>query len=53
MIVFKDIEDANIIATPVGYFEDAEAVKTAVPRAYEENRDDTWNVDVYFLITKN
>lgn len=52
-LYFKDIEGANITATPVGYIKDREAVKTAVPEAYEENRGDTWNVDVYFLIKKN
>lgn len=52
-LYFKDIEGANITATPVGYYKDREAVKTAVPSAYEENRGDTWNVDVYFLIKKN
>jgi len=52
-LYFKNIEGANITATYVGHFNDGEAVKTAVPSAYEENRGDTWNVDVYFLIRKN
>lgn len=52
-LYFKDIEGPNITATYVGHFKDGEVVKTAVPSAYEENRGDTWNVDVYFLIRKN
>lgn len=52
-LYFKDIEGADVTATFVGRFKDGEAVKTAVPSAYEENRGDTWNVDVYFLIRKN
>lgn len=52
-LYFKDIEGADITATYVGRFKDGEAVKVAVPSAYEENRGDTWNVDVYFLIKRN
>ncbi len=52
-LYFKDIEGADVTATFVGRFKDGEAVKTAIPSAYEENRGDTWNVDVYFLIRKN
>ena len=50
---FKDIEGANIIATPVGYYTDTEGLTEAVQEAYESNKGDTWGVDVYFVITKN
>ena len=50
---FKDIEDANIIATPVGYYTDTEGLTEAVQEAYESNKGDVWGVDVYFVITKN
>ena len=52
-LYFKDVEDANITATPVGYFADSSNIETAVTTAYNENRGDTWGVDVYFLISKN
>ena len=50
---FKDIEGANITATPVGYYTDTEGLTEAVQEAYESNKDDVWGVDVYFVITKN
>ena len=50
---FKDIEGANITATPVGYYTDTEGLTEAVQDAYESNKDDVWGVDVYFVITKN
>lgn len=52
-LYFKDIKNAKITATPVGYFADAGNITELVQNAYEENKDDTWGVDVYFLITKN
>ena len=50
---FKDVEGANITATPVGYYTDTEGLTEAVQEAYESNKGDTWGVDVYFMITKN
>lgn len=49
---FKDMEGANITATPVGYFTDTEGLAEAVQEAYTSNLDDTWGVDVYFWITR-
>lgn len=49
---FKDMEGANITATPVGYYTDIEGLTEAVQEAYESNLGDTWGVDVYFWITK-
>ena len=49
---FKDVEGANIAATPIGYYTDTEGITDAVIDAYQSNLDDVWNVDVYFLITK-
>lgn len=49
---FKDIEGANITATPVGYYTDTEGLAEAVQDAYTSNLDDVWGVDVYFWITK-
>lgn len=49
---FKDIEGANITATPVGYYTDTEGLTEVVQEAYTSNLDDTWGVDVYFWITK-
>ena len=51
-LYFKDMEGADITATPVGYYADAEGLTEAVQEAYESNLDDTWGVDVYFWITK-
>lgn len=51
-LYFKDIADAKITATPIGYFSETDDITELVQTAYEENRDDSWNVDVYFLITK-
>lgn len=49
---FKDMEGADITATPVGYYTDVEGLTEAVEEAYESNLDDTWGVDIYFWITK-
>ena len=49
---FKDMEGANITATPIGYYTDVEGLTEAVQEAYTSNMDDTWGVDVYFWITK-
>ncbi len=49
---FKDIEGANITATPIGFYTDTEGLAEAVQEAYTSNLDDTWGVDVYFWITK-
>ena len=49
---FKDIEGANITATPIGCYIDTEGLTEAVQEAYTSNLDDTWGVDVYFWITK-
>lgn len=51
-LYFKDVEGANITATPVGYFVETEGLTETVQEAYESNRDDVWGVDVYFIITK-
>ena len=50
---YKDAPGANITATPVGAFADTNGLTEAVQQAYTDNLDDVWNVDVYFLITKN
>lgn len=52
-LYFKDVENAGITATPVGYFQESGNITELVQDAYEENKDDSWGVDVYFLITKN
>lgn len=52
-LYFKDVKDAGITATPVGYVVDTESLTEAVEGAYESNLGDTWGVDVYFWITKN
>ena len=49
---FKDVANANITATPIGYYTDTEGLTDAVIDAYQSNLDDVWNVDVYFQITK-
>lgn len=49
---FKDVEGADITATPIGYYTDTEGLTDAVTDAYESNLGDTWGVDVYFVITK-
>ena len=49
---FKDVEGADITATPIGYYTDTEGLTDAVIDAYESNIGDTWGVDVYFVITK-
>ena len=50
---FKDVEGANITATPVGYYNQTEGLAEAVQDAYKANLGDVWGVDVYFVITKN
>ncbi len=52
-LYFKDVEAANITATPVGYFADASDIEKLVTAAHDENEDDTWGVEVYFRLTKN
>lgn len=49
---FKDMEGADITATPIGCYTDTEGLTEAVQEAYTSNLDDTWGVDVYFWITK-
>lgn len=49
---FKDIEGANITATPIGCYTDTEGLTEAVQEAYTSNLNDEWGVDVYFWITK-
>ena len=49
---FKDMEGADITATPVGYYTDTKGLAKAVQDAYESNLGDMWGVDVYFWITK-
>ena len=51
-LYFKDVEGADITATPIGYFVETEGLTETVQEAYESNRDDVWGVDVYFIITK-
>lgn len=52
-LYFKDVEGANISATPIGSFADTSDLTEAVIDAYESNKGDTWGVEVYFTITKN
>lgn len=52
-LYFKDIEDAGITATPVGQFSEVDNITELVQKAYEENKGDSWGVEVYFLIKKN
>ncbi len=52
-LYFKDVPDAGITAVPVGYFQDKDNITELIQNAYKENRDDSWGVEVYFLITKN
>lgn len=51
-LYFKDVPGADIKATPVGHFADCEDITKKVEDAYEANRDDSWGVEVYFLLTK-
>lgn len=51
-LYFKDVEGANITATPVGYFTKADDLTETVNADYEANRGNSWGVDVYFTITK-
>ncbi len=52
-LYFKDVKGANIKATPVGYVVDTDTLTETVEKAYKDNLDDTWGVDVYFWITKH
>lgn len=49
---FKDMDEADITATPVGYFAEADGLTEAVQEAYTANLEDSWGVEVYFWITK-
>ncbi|MDE6852315.1 MAG: hypothetical protein K2J67_07475, partial [Lachnospiraceae bacterium] len=51
-LYFKDVKGADIKATPVGRFADCDDITKKVEDAYQENRDDSWGVEVYFLLTK-
>ena len=50
---FKDVEGANITATPRGYFVESGDLADAVQQAYEDSYNNVWGVEVYFVITKN
>lgn len=52
-LYFKDAEDVDITATPIGFFSSAEDLTEAVEGAYNDNKGDTWGVEVYFIISKN
>lgn len=52
-LYFKDVEGADIKATPVGQFADCEDITKKVEDAYDANRGDSWGVEVYFLLTKS
>ena len=49
---FKDVQGANITATPLGYYTETEGLTEAVQEAYQSNLGDVWGVDVYFQIKK-
>lgn len=49
---FKDVKGADIQATPVGRFADCDDITKKMEDAYKANRDDSWGVEVYFLLTK-
>ncbi len=53
-LYFKDVEGANITATPVGHLRETDEgnVTENVIHAYTSNQGDVWGVDVYFIITK-
>lgn len=51
-LYLKDVPDANITATPVGYVTDTETLADDVHNAYTGNLGDMWGVDVYFWITR-
>ncbi|MBD5444457.1 MAG: hypothetical protein HDR29_02785 [Lachnospiraceae bacterium] len=51
-LYFRDMQGVNIQATPIGYFEDRSNIEKYVTEDYEVNRDDSWGVEVYFMITK-
>ena len=50
---YKDAPGANITATPVGAFADTNGLTEAVQKAHEDNLEDVWHVEVYFIIQKN
>ncbi len=51
-LYFKDIDGADITATPVGYFTETDDLTETVIADHKANRDDPWGVEVYFSITK-
>ena len=51
-LYFKDVEGADITATPIGCYADTEGLADAVIDAYQSNKGDVWGVDVYFVIKK-
>ncbi len=51
-LYFKDVDGADITATPVGYFTETDDLTETVIADHEANRDDIWGVEVYFSITK-
>ncbi|MDE6662184.1 MAG: hypothetical protein K2K46_02460 [Lachnospiraceae bacterium] len=51
-LYFRDMQEVNITATPIGYFEDRSNIEKYVTEDYAANRDDSWGVEVYFMITK-
>ena len=52
-LYFMDAPGANITATPVGVFDNAENLADEVETDHAANTNDPWNVEVYFWITKN
>lgn len=52
-LYFKDVNGAEITATPIGYITNPEGIEEAVTGAYEYNQGDIWGVDVYYWITKH
>lgn len=51
-LYFRDMQGVNIKATPIGYFQDRSNIEKYVTEDYAANRDDSWGVEVYFMITK-
>lgn len=51
-LYFKDEENVDITATPIGFLTPADSITDAVHDAYEDNKGDTWGVEVYFIISK-
>lgn len=52
-LYFKDVQGANITATPVGRFAETDGLTATVQEAYTSNLGDTWGVSVYFWITRH